>query len=689
MKKKQYLCFILWTNVIFVPLPIYAEHIHSRYRRRINQHEYENNHIQDVPESSSASYSSFIINADDAYTPSPTPQPRESMTTYMTYNERQSPSASYVEKTVSSNYKHQLPTGANLERAFSDTESRYKGDRYTANEKDHNYILTASGKENIYQEDGRDNGNEPREFQVSYPGKFESERIAEQKPTFATSKRVSNYEKSYNKYRFSYSNNGAGEDDKHVKQEARPFKHEASGQRTSKDALKARSYNSEIQNYPPQYQQNLKFAEDYGQKTPVAWKQLGPNVEISSSADTPTTYIRQSPSPSPNGKDQRPRKMYKKRKNNANVKNTRNAYLAPQPQPQPQHALYVANNLPNIKQFKTIFDHNGVLKQSDKFEAGDAMTNEAEKENIALVSKKEHKVRIKQESPKEQQPYNYETPNVQSYQFYNPPVGPVAAAPFYNIPTPFQSNKLPFPGVGLSKGFIRMIDVETNSNGDKKTIPALIIPLSQEQLSSPLFNPDSAASAYMNTLEIANPKPKSIPFPYELVNAKYIQNDQNLGAAFDNYQQFQNYYPYQLRNNQNVDENNYNPLFYNTAAYQGLLPKYAYNLNIPASTPPTNELKTAPNVGAYPTQPAYYPNEDQRSNLPYSIVIPNKKANVQTPSENARTDDFKPSEYYEDPNDESQYLAPSETNFVPAVVDPSENHTRNSSKSFDQSDLRS
>lgn len=627
-----------------------------------------------MPESSSTSYSSFIINADDAYTPSPTP--KESMTTYMTYNERQSPSANYVEKTLSSNYKHQAANaGTNLERAFSNAESRYKGEKYTPNEKEYNYILTASGKENIYEEDKGAKGYDPREFQISYPENFDSERIAEQKPTFTTTKRLSNYEKSYNKYRFSYSN-GAPADDKHAKPESRPFKQELHGQRT-KDAPKARSYNSEIQNYP-QYQQNHKFAEDYGQKTPVAWKQLGPNVEISSSADTPT-YVRPPPPPPPpppaqNGKEQRARKTYKKRKN-TNMKNTRNAYIAPQP----QHALYVANNLQNFKQFKNIFDHNGVLKQSDKFEAGDAMTNEIEKEN---VPKKEFKIRIKQESSKDQQPYNYEPPNVQNYQFYNPPV---AATPFYNVPAPFQPNKLPYPGVGLSKGFIRMIDVETNSNGDKKTIPALIIPLSQEQLSSPLFNPEAAASAYMNTLEIANPKSKQVPFPYEMVNAKYLQNDPNLGLPFDSFQQLQNYIPYQLRNaGQNVDEN-YNSLFYNSP-YQGF-PKYAYNLqNLPASTPPSTESRSTSNVIAYPTQATYYPNEDQRSNLPYSIIIPNKKANLPAQSENARTD-FKPSEYYEDPNEESKYLTPSETNFIPTVVDP--NESRNSSKPFDESDLRS
>lgn len=646
---------ILWTNVIFVPITIYAEHTHSRYRRRINQNDYESNYIQDVPETSSAKYSSFIINADDAYTASPSPA--ESMTTYMTYNERQSPSSTYQQKMLSSNFKHYSPN-TNLERKFTGKESRYEEENYNPNnEKEYGYILTAGGKENIYEEDIA-NGYKPQEFKVSYPEKFELERNGEQKPTTYTSgKKVSNYEKSFNKYRYSHSSedNSANSD---TRSQPKPNK-----QNYPKDTPKARSFSSELQNYP-QHQQGQKYAEDFGQKTQT-WKQIGPNVEISSSADNNPTYAR-----APEG-NERPRKTYKKRKNTS-MKGTRTGFSMA-----PQHALYVANNIQNLKPIDGMFDHGNVLKQSDKFDINDAMTNELEKEAKKAA---EHKIRTKQESPKDQ-PYNFESPGYQNFQFYNPPL----PQPIYNVPTPFQSNKIGFPmaGVGLSKGFIRYIDVEMNSSGAKKTIPALIIPLSQEQLNSPLFNPDALTAAYMNNIDLMNFKSKPVTFPYDIVNTKFNQNDVNGGLQYDNYQ-FQNFFPYQFKTTPNAEEN-YNPFL--NFQNQNIIPRYNFNLNplSPPSPPPTNvDTKPTPDA-SYSTQ-SFYQNEDQsNANLPFSIIIPNKKSNPAPSSDNARTD-FKASEYYEEPNEESKYLSPSETNFFSSVTDPKEN--RNSSQSFEKSEAR-
>lgn len=625
---------MIWISVIFVPANANIKSILSRHKRRAPESEFESRHFYDVIEPSATSYATYD-----------TATPKESLTTFTAY-ERKSPSKNYQKHILSSNSKHQSPA-ASVEKKYNEKESKYKEEKHSpGNDKEYTYILTAGGKENVYEED-ISNAHKPHEFQVSYPERPESE-------SYNSGKRVSNYEKLYNRYQYSYSNQDTAEN------------HPSLSAHSKQGVLKARSYNAETQRYAP--------SEDIPNKHP-SWKKLGPNVEFTASAESPSVYIKPS-----DGKD-KSRKTPKKRKNPNKGGPTKIGYT------NQHHALYVANNVPSLKPTRgAAFDHNNVLRQSNKFELGDAMISEIEKE-APKRPPTDYRTRIKQESPsqpaRDHQFFNFDPhhhQNHQSFAYFNSYI-PQQQQQLqqqqqhqqqhqHQLPQPFLNAGVqsaahfpkvhyPYLGGAFSKGFVRNIELETNSAGQRKTVPALIIPLSPEQVRNQYLHADMMSSAYVNNAEIVNhPKSNSVPFPYDFVNSKYPEGDaSNSVLPSDNYQ-FQNFQTHQFKTVQNPEEEYSTYLNYPQTA---LFSKYS------TPTPALSEGNKETQDDEYSSQ-SFYQNNEQRRNLPYSIVIPGSQSSTPSTVSNTAKADFKASEYYEEPNQDSKYLSQSESNYFSTVA---------------------
>lgn len=581
---------MLHTTLVVILLPSVFS-AHRRLPRRVQPDisSTNSNHIQDVPDTPTA-ISTFSMQSGDSLTP----QESSNFVTKHEYQPQRAsapahhlPEASPSAFVAKHEYHHSTVHGpppvkhqpaVNIRRQFTEKETQFQKKKFNP---EYNYILTAGGKENVYAEDMVGGYKPQQQFDGSHPGDAASTAYANKK-----------HEKAFKKYRYAYTNH-RGESGIH-----QPEQTEIRSDAGHPEEAKTRFGFSEKQNYP-QYVNPGRFVDKtdlHGAKS-TSWKQLGPNVEISSSAEHPAFAQKLDRA--------QEQKLNKKRKNVP--KNVRTGYMSP------QHALYVANTLQSVRPPKGgLFDHNNVLKQSDRFEITDAMFQELEQEARKVG---DPQVRIKQESPKDQL-YKYQ-PEFNNFHYYQQQV-----TPLLNV-APLDSNAYPgkfyqpYPLSALSKGFVRNIEIETNSAGGKKSIPALIIPLTQEQLNGPLFNSD--IGLYVNNPEVLNPgsKVKNVhQFPYDIVNSRFTQNDVlNTVVPIENYQ-FQHAAPYGFR----TVEEAYNPYVHYQNHNMFRLP-YLNNGAVP-STPASVDTKTP---AAYSTHTVAHQNAvDTRSVPPYSVSTPKK-----------------------------------------------------------------
>lgn len=396
----------------------------------------------------------------------------------------------------------------------------------------------------------------------------------------------------------------------------------------------------------------------------TAWKKLGPNVEISTSAEHPIYYKKD---PSPELKN-----ANKRRK--TSPKNVRAGYL------NQQHALYIANNLANLanlqtglRSIKEVFDHNNVLKQSDKFELADARfqgLEDATKQNNEAAQ-----IRTKQESPAEQF-YKFQKPEINNaadgfQRHYSANMALLNTLPRESS---VEGGKYYQPRVAssVSRGFIRNIELETSPSGGKKMIAALIIPLISDQINhNQLF--DHEIGLHVNNQDVLNSGGAKIrhgqPFLYEMVDPRYSHSEI---SPVENYQQYQQQIstPYEFR----VAQESYHP-FLN---YQYRLP---YNLDSVSSTPASANKKspgtrTADAVYSVKKKPVY--KSTQQRQLP---VRTDPLSQIQ-PSEKLKVDHRIREEYVFDANDDEHYLLPSESfTTVTSVRDRNEHQKTKTKKS--------
>ncbi len=614
------------------------------------------------------------------------------------------PPSPFVRREYSSSQHHHPPHLGSTRRQFNEKES-YKVEKIQKPEhgKDYTgYILTAGGKEKIYEED-MGHSYKPHYSETPYHSKYsESETMPAKKFV----------EKSFKKYQYAYSNRRGG----HTSMNSGSPKDDLSGFhntefRLHSDTPKTRIGNglaAEAQTHlyssrPPIVYFNEK-TDIYGLKA-TPWKQLGPNVEISSSAENPVPFQRQQLEA-----PKEARKKTKTKRVKAPPKNVRTGYMTQ------QHALYVANNLQNAKPLRSgLFDHNNVLKQSDKFEITDAMLTEAEREEALKNLKGGQKVRIKQESPKDQG-YNLQPPElVTGLQYYSQPHGlqyPIVAAPF-EAPNPLHGKfGVPHgsypPVIGTySKGFIRHIEIETGPSGGKKMVPALIIPLSPEQLNGAYFNHDPTALLHVNQPEVLNPRPKSAhvphpvhPFPYDIVTPRYQQNEVvNSIVPVENYH-FQQQYPAYQYTAQPLEDNFNSYVNYQNQHVYSRVP-FNYNPSTTATTPFSPEAGKAapvaystqtialhnavaaaapPVASAAPVTPDTRPN---RHNSPYSVAIQQKKQHL-VATEQAEAEPKMGNDYSDDSDE--KYLSPSEGSYFTTITNTKDDP--DSAQPFQKSDAR-
>ncbi|XKL66110.1 hypothetical protein PGB90_009530 [Kerria lacca] len=630
----------------------------------INQNEIENNYISNAPETA-ASHDSLASQ----------------------YNER----SRYYKPQYPHHYNtHGLRPPAGFappsRRLFSGKES-LKADKYIGpnEQKEYSsYILTAGGKEDIYDDDSI-----PHHVDVSYPAKYsESEKVPIKKVNFG---------KSVKKYRYTYSNHRSSNSDNSMLQSAISEQNEHEKlptalrpeYRTSQTFTRTRGFNGihpEDNQYAyvvhPHPNRNIHDKTDIHGAKSTSWKQLGPNIEISSSAENPSTgtYLKQI---DPSLVDRR--KIKQKRKNIP--KNLRNGYMTQ------QHALYVANNLQNFKpsSLKGLFDHSNVLKQSDKFEITDAMIMDAEKEEALKTSsgKEQQKIRVKQESPKREQ-HNYELPDVHSLQYYGQPPTQFIHPHPDDLNTLhkqyYTSSYIPHQVGAFSKGFVRNIEIETHS-GVKKSIPALIIPLTPEYLNgafyhneiSPVQPPPPVPPLYVNNPEILNPKPKTSvhAFPYEIVNPTRLPPSEVINAIIpvENYQFHQPppHYQYKLQQAQQADDG-YNQ--YINFQNQNVFQRVPFNYN-PSTTPAANlETEKAASPIAFSTQSLIIHTADpQRNgfngNLQATPPQVRKVTNPQVTLEKIEPEQKEIQYTYEQMNDQ-KFVAPAEIGYFTTVTNSKE-----------------
>lgn len=557
---------------------------HRRLPRRIHPDisSAKTNHIQDVSDAPVA-FSSFSMQQGSSVIPEKAAnfvtkhEQHQSRTIVPTLQQSflppEVPPSAYTKKHEHQYFGPPIPqhhpkyqSVGNVRHQFSEKETHLQKKKFSP---EYNYILTANGKENVYTED-MGNGYKPRIFDISHPPDGSS--LANKK-----------HEKQSKKQRFAYTNprNEIGIYQPEFETEILPDAGHLENSKSHPSGF------LENQNYP-QYV-NPKIEIHGAKSTP--WKQLGPNVEISSSAEN-SAFTQK-------GERSQEHKLNKKRKNTP--KNLRASYMSP------QHALYVANNLQNVRPPKTgLFDHNNVLKQSDKFEISDAMFQELEQEARKTG---DSQIRIKQESPKDQlYRHQMEYNDIQYYPQQSViPMLNVAALDATMYPGKMYQ---PYPLGALGKGFIQNIEIETNSAGSKKSILAMIIPLTPEQL--PLFTSESGF--YVNNPEVLNPSTKVRnvnPFPYDIINSRYKQNDVvNAVVPAENYQLqhtipvgFEAYNPYMQYQNPNIFRLSY------------------MNSGVVSSTPANADMRSPV---TYSAQSITHQDTSSRSVPPYSASMPKK-----------------------------------------------------------------
>ncbi|KAK7582317.1 hypothetical protein V9T40_013762 [Parthenolecanium corni] len=523
------LCTLTFSSLLLVSNAI-ASHHYSKRIHRPSENEIDNNlqDTSDISASASSAYGASFPHHRDSYIP-PAPFTKQHQ------------------------YPRTLlhaPTNKRLrqEQMSLDDKTDFTGGSSVG------YILTAGGREKIYDGEGET-------------------KIAPHATPFASSPYAKKYafDKSFKKYRFAYSNLGTNNpivvnpiggsnstltpppspDDKEPKDSA------IAGTAPPDTAI-SRTFNALLPVAPNSgsLAAHHKFYNEktdlYGSKGTV-WKQLGPNVEISSAAEH-IPFTRQINAP----KERKKSKASSQQRKNG-PKNLRSGFMTSQ-----QHALYVANNLKGFKgNGGANFDHSNVLRQSDKFELTDAMISEAEKEE-ALKNTKPLRVRFKQELPSGQsQPVPFQSvdqydASPQSIQYYSQANTPFSLMAAHGVPLALNSFS---PQLGtLGKGFVRHIEVEMS--GTRKMVPALIIPLGPEVAANYINNEVATAPA---SVFVSHPDRHAKPaFPYDIVAPRYVHHPDAINtiassATAESYHlqpigQFQYQYKTQLG-----DESSYNP----------------------------------------------------------------------------------------------------------------------------------
>lgn len=524
------LCTLTFLSLLLVS-NAFASHHYSKRLHRPSENEIDNN-LQDsldISASASSTYGLSFPHQRDSYIP---PAP-------FTKQHQHSRTPLYA------------PTNKRLrqEQLSLDDKTDFTGASSVG------YILTAGGREKIYDGEGEI-------------------KIAPHAVPFASSPYAKKYtfDKSLKKYRFAHSlganspivvNPTGGSSSSTLTPPATPNDREpkdvATAGTAAPDTAISRTFNA-LNTAAPNSGSPAAHHKFYTEKTDLygskgtVWKQLGPNVEISSAAEH-IPFTRQV-SPSKERKKSKASSQQRK----TGPKNLRTGFMTSQ-----QHALYVASNAKGFKGGAN-FDHSNVLRQSDKFELTDAMISEAEKEE-ALKNTKALRIRFQQEMPAGQgQPIPFQSvdqydASPQSIQYYSQANAPFSVVTAHGVPLALNSFA---PQLGaLGKGFVRHIEVEmSGAGGARKMVPALIIPLGPEAAANYVNGEVAAAppSVFVNHPD----RPGKPAFPYDIVAPRYVHHPDAINtiassATAENYhlQPFaQLHYQYKT---QLGDESSYNP----------------------------------------------------------------------------------------------------------------------------------
>lgn len=549
------LCTLTFSSLLLVS-NAFASHHYSKRLHRPSENDIDNNlqDSSDISASASSTYGAAFPHQRDSYIPpAPFTKHQHSRTPLYASSKR-----------------------LRQEQLSLDDKTDFTG------ASNYGYILTAGGREKIYDGAGET-------------------KIAPHATPFASSPYAKKFafDKSFKKYRFAYNlganspivvnpTGGSSSLPPPAASDDREPKDIETAGTAAPDTAISRNFNA-LNTAAPTSGSPAAHHKFYTEKTDLygskgtVWKQLGPNVEISSAAEH-IPFTRQV---SPSKERKKSKTSSQQRKNGP--KNLRTGFMTNQ-----QHALYVANNLKGFKGAN--FDHSNVLRQSDKFELTDAMITEAEKEE-AMKNTKALRVRFKQEVPDQGQPVAFQSVDQfdgspQSLQYYSQANAPFSLVAAHGAPLA-QNSYAPQLST-LGKGFVRHIELEmSGAGGARKMVPALIIPLGPEAAANYINGEVAAAPP---SIFVNHPDRHAKPaFPYDIVAPRYVHHPDTINAitssaTAENYhlQPFaQLHYQYKT---QLGDDSSYNPYvsshynnhnLYNT--------RFAYmNSNSGATTAPTN-----------------------------------------------------------------------------------------------------